>query len=156
MSQLELLAPPPSFVPDIMPGAFETATKTMSAYKTISEVADDIGVPQHVLRFWESHFPQVKPTRMRGGRRYYRPEDIDLLRKIKTLLYAQGYTIKGAKKLVRNKSFLAGTMSAYSAASVKPAPAPAAVKTARKAAREDIQSLVSELRTLKAMLATLQ
>jgi DNA-binding transcriptional MerR regulator len=77
--------------------------KSSTAYRTISEVAVELDVPQHVLRFWENHFPQVKPSRMRGSRRYYRPEDIDMLRKIKALLYKDGYTIKGAQKLVKGR-----------------------------------------------------
>lgn len=72
--------------------------KAPSAFKTISEVAGFLNVPQHVLRFWESRFAQIKPLKLRGGRRYYRPEDIEVLTTIKNLLYKQGYTIKGAKK----------------------------------------------------------
>jgi DNA-binding transcriptional MerR regulator len=73
--------------------------KAPGAFKTISEVADLLEVPQHVLRFWESKFPQIKPTKLRGGRRYYRPQDIEILTTIKALLYKQGYTIKGARKV---------------------------------------------------------
>lgn len=80
------------------------SAKAEGAYKTISEVAEELDVPTHVLRFWESRFPQVKPQRMRGGRRYYRPADVEVLKKIKTLLYSQGYTIKGAKKHVKDKT----------------------------------------------------
>ena len=77
------------------------AEKSASAFRTISEVADDLEVPQHVLRFWETKFPQIRPMKRGGGRRYYRPEDIDLLRAIRDLLYEQGYTIKGVQKLMR-------------------------------------------------------
>jgi len=77
------------------------AVKSESAFRTISEVAEDLDVPQHVLRFWESKFPQVKPLKRGGGRRYYRPEDIALLRRIRDLLYSEGYTIKGVQKLLR-------------------------------------------------------
>lgn len=73
-------------------------SKAPGAFKTISETAACLDVPPHVLRFWESRFPQVKPTKMRGGRRYYRPEDIEILSAIKELLYKQGYTIEGARK----------------------------------------------------------
>ena len=72
--------------------------KAPDAFKTIREAADTLGVPQHVLRFWESKFPQINPLKMRGGRRYYRPEDMDILTTIHHLLYTQGYTIDGAKK----------------------------------------------------------
>lgn len=78
--------------------AFAYPVKSAEAFRTISEVADELDVPQHVLRFWESRFPQIKPLKLRGGRRYYRPEDMDILTTIKNLLYKQGYTIKGARK----------------------------------------------------------
>jgi DNA-binding transcriptional MerR regulator len=77
--------------------------KSQAAFRTISEVADELDVAQHVLRFWESKFPQVRPLKRGGGRRYYRPEDIDLLRDIRALLYDEGYTIKGAQKLLRQR-----------------------------------------------------
>lgn len=75
--------------------------KSAAAFRTISEVATDLGIPAHVLRFWESKFTQVKPLKRGGGRRYYRPEDIELLRGIRELLYTDGYTIKGVQKLLR-------------------------------------------------------
>lgn len=75
--------------------------KSASAFRTISEVADILGVQQHVLRFWETKFTQVKPLKRGGGRRYYRPEDIDILQHIYHLLYTEGYTIKGVQKLLR-------------------------------------------------------
>jgi DNA-binding transcriptional MerR regulator len=76
--------------------------KTADAFRTISEVADDLHVPQHVLRFWETKFPQVRPLKRGGGRRYYRPEDLLLLRRVADLLYTQGYTIKGVQRLLRD------------------------------------------------------
>ena len=78
-------------------------SKSQAAFRTISEVADELDVAQHVLRFWESKFPQVRPLKRGGGRRYYRPEDIELLRDIRSLLYDEGYTIKGAQKLLRQR-----------------------------------------------------
>ena len=75
--------------------------KAAGAFRTISEVADELHIPQHVLRFWETKFPQVKPLKRGGGRRYYRPDDITLLRRISDLLYIQGYTIKGVQRLLR-------------------------------------------------------
>ncbi len=75
--------------------------KAPSAFRTISEVADDLHIPQHVLRFWETKFPQVRPLKRGGGRRYYRPDDIALLRRISDLLYIQGFTIKGVQRLLR-------------------------------------------------------
>lgn len=75
--------------------------KSPTAFRTISEVAVDIGVPQHVLRFWETKFTALKPMKRGGNRRYYRPDDVDLLRSINRLLYTDGYTIKGVQKLLR-------------------------------------------------------
>ncbi len=75
--------------------------KAPNAFRTISEVADELHIPQHVLRFWETKFPQVKPLKRGGGRRYYRPDDLALLRRISDLLYIQGYTIKGVQRLLR-------------------------------------------------------
>lgn len=75
--------------------------KAPNAFRTISEVADELHIPQHVLRFWETKFTQVKPLKRGGGRRYYRPDDIALLRRISDLLYIQGYTIKGVQRLLR-------------------------------------------------------
>ncbi len=74
--------------------------KSPTALRTISEAAEMLDVPQHVLRFWETKFSQIKPLKRNGGRRFYRPQDIDVLQQIKHLLYSQGYTIKGAKKAV--------------------------------------------------------
>jgi DNA-binding transcriptional MerR regulator len=75
--------------------------KSPDAFRTISEVAEDLDLPQHVLRFWETRFLQIKPMKRGGGRRYYRPEDVDLLKGIRHLLYDHGYTIKGVQKLLR-------------------------------------------------------
>jgi len=77
--------------------------KSDSAFRTISEVAHELGVQQHVLRFWETKFSQVRPLKRGGGRRYYRPEDIELLRSIQHLLYTEGYTIKGVQKMLRSE-----------------------------------------------------
>jgi DNA-binding transcriptional MerR regulator len=85
---------------DTTPGR-SRAKKAPNAFRTISEVADELHIPQHVLRFWETRFPQVKPLKRGGGRRYYRPDDIALLRGISDLLYIQGYTIKGVQRLLR-------------------------------------------------------
>jgi DNA-binding transcriptional MerR regulator len=82
-------------------GARTRAKKAPNAFRTISEVADELHIPQHVLRFWETKFPQVKPLKRGGGRRYYRPDDIALLRRVSDLLYIQGYTIKGVQRLLR-------------------------------------------------------
>jgi DNA-binding transcriptional MerR regulator len=77
--------------------------KAPDAFRTISEVAEQLDVPQHVLRFWESRFPQIRPMKRGGGRRYYRPEDVDLLRGIRHLLYGEGYTIRGVQRILRDQ-----------------------------------------------------
>lgn len=111
--------------------------KSPDAFRTISEVAEDLDLPQHVLRFWETRFTQIKPMKRGGGRRYYRPDDIELLKGIRILLYDQGYTIKGVQKLLKqngNKFVIAigsGDMAAVEALSAtiaeeKPAPRAAA------------------------------
>src|SRR5580658_7494073 len=85
--------------PSLPPRAAEM--KAPGAFRTISEVATDLEVPQHVLRFWESKFQQIRPLKRGGGRRYYRPEDVQLLNSIKDLLYNQGFTIRGVQKLLK-------------------------------------------------------
>src|SRR5881397_2060616 len=90
----------PQAAPQSSPRA-RRVEKSADAFRTISEVADELEVPQHVLRFWETKFAQIRPLKRGGGRRYYRPEDIDLLRAIRGLLYDKGYTIKGVQKLIR-------------------------------------------------------
>ena len=77
--------------------------KSPEAFRTIREVAESMDLPQHVLRFWETRFPQIKPLKRGGGRRYYRPDDVELLRAIKQLLYGEGYTIKGVQKLIKEQ-----------------------------------------------------
>jgi DNA-binding transcriptional MerR regulator len=77
--------------------------KAPDAFRTISEVAHELDVPQHVLRFWESRFREIKPMKRGGGRRYYRPDDVDLLRGIRHLLYGEGYTIRGVQRLLREQ-----------------------------------------------------
>lgn len=76
--------------------------KSPDAFRTISEAAEELGVPQHVLRFWETRFPQIKPMKRAGGRRYYRPADVDLLKGICSLLYKEGYTIRGVQKIMKD------------------------------------------------------
>lgn len=79
------------------------ASKGPEAFRTISEVADDLDLPQHVLRFWETRFTQIKPMKRGGGRRYYRPDDVDLLRSIRHLLYNEGYTIRGVQRILKEQ-----------------------------------------------------
>ena len=81
----------------------ELETKSPDAFRTISEVAEDLDIPQHVLRFWETRFSQIKPLKRGGGRRYYRPDDVALLKGIRRLLYGEGYTIKGLQRILKEQ-----------------------------------------------------
>ena len=89
-----------------------TVSKGPEAFRTISEVAEELDLPQHVLRFWETRFTQIRPMKRGGGRRYYRPDDIDLLRGIRYLLYGEGYTIRGVQRILREQGprFVTGTV----------------------------------------------
>jgi DNA-binding transcriptional MerR regulator len=90
--------------------------KSAEAFRTISEVAEELDLPQHVLRFWETRFTQIKPLKRGGGRRYYRPEDVELLRVIRQLLYGEGYTIKGVQKILKEQGVRAMIVAFRSAA----------------------------------------
>src|SRR5271156_1797801 len=94
--------------------------KSPEAYRTIREVADSLDLPQHVLRFWETRFPQIRPLKRAGGRRYYRPDDVERLRIIKRLLYDEGYTIKGVQKLFKEQGVQALSAAALSPVALSP------------------------------------
>ncbi len=147
--------------------------KSESAFRTISEVATDLDVPQHVLRFWETKFPQVRPLKRGGGRRYYRPEDVLLLRRVRDLLYREGYTIKGVQRLLRDGTMrepmrriepaVPVVVPAPSAPPAPPAPPQAALEPARPipdvarlgldpAKRREMEALLAELMELRALL----
>ena len=104
--------------------------KANGAFRTISEVADELDVPQHVLRFWETKFTQVKPLKRGGGRRYYRPEDVALLKHIHHLLYTEGYTIKGVQKLLKGQG--KNQIAAQVTAAEEPGVAPARIAAAEQ------------------------
>lgn len=145
--------------------------KSASAFRTISEVATELDVPQHVLRFWETKFSQVRPLKRGGGRRYYRPEDVELLRAIRKLLYEEGYTIKGVQRLMREGVFrsraqeMAATeTSGLPVADPEPAAEPDLSEAAPAAAeavdpeahrRELIENAIEELTDLRNRLARL-
>lgn len=95
--------------------------KAPDAFRTISEVAEEINVPQHVLRFWESRFAQIRPMKRGGGRRYYRPDDVDLLRGVRHLLYGAGYTIRGVQRILREEG-IAFVQNVWRAGSEPPPP----------------------------------
>ncbi|WP_029011197.1 MerR family transcriptional regulator [Azospirillum halopraeferens] len=141
----------------------QTPVKSATAFRTISEVSEELDIPQHVLRFWETRFPQIRPLKRGGGRRYYRPEDVELLRRIRSLLYHEGYTIKGVQRLLREHR---GTLPAAGLAppppgdeaddpadtaipgEAEPETTPALPDTARAA----IVDVVTELKALRALL----
>lgn len=126
--------------------------KAPTAFRTISEVADDLHIPQHVLRFWETKFPQLKPLKRGGGRRYYRPEDIALLRRISDLLYTQGYTIKGVQRLLRDGTDEGPQDAATGELPLgDPPPAEEEQETAAlRSALADLEQIARDLRALSA------
>jgi len=106
--------------------------KAPEAFRTISEVAEQLDVPQHVLRFWETRFSQIRPMKRGGGRRYYRPADVDLLKGIRTLLYGEGFTIRGAQKILKDNGI--SHVIGIGRGEVLVAPAEDSVKASRKPA----------------------
>jgi DNA-binding transcriptional MerR regulator len=122
------------------------AAKSAAAFRTISEVAEELDVPQHVLRFWESKFTQVKPLKRGGGRRYYRPEDVLLLRRIRQCLYDEGYTIKGVQRLMREGALKAASTKAPIPAAPPPATPPGELALGLPAAPQRTDRRAEELR----------
>lgn len=110
--------------PDLFSIPPKKPAKSAEAYRTISEVAEELDLPQHVLRFWESRFPQIKPMKRGGGRRYYRPDDVALIRRIRSLLYDEGYTIKGVQKLIRQQGGVKGVLAQDPEAAPETMPVP--------------------------------
>jgi len=142
--------------------------KSKSAFKTIAEVADELGVATHVLRFWETKFSQIKPMKAGGGRRYYRPDDVEIIKLIKGLLYNNRYTIEGAQQLIKSKGLknLLGEEEiqkdffeekpAEEVASPEPAPVQTIIK--QELSREavaDISNAVNVLKSLRTKLTNL-
>ncbi|MCS6933038.1 MAG: MerR family transcriptional regulator [Acetobacteraceae bacterium] len=120
--------------------------KAAAAFRTISEVAEELHIPQHVLRFWETKFPDLKPLKRGGGRRYYRPEDVALVRRIGELLYQKGYTIKGVQRLLKE-----GEQPAQTGELPLPRPAAAAPPRARvREALRELEEIADALRALAA------
>jgi DNA-binding transcriptional MerR regulator len=119
------------------------AAKSEGAFRTISEVADELNVPQHVLRFWETKFTQIRPLKRGGGRRYYRPEDVTLLKRIRTLLYSDGLTIKGVQKLLRETGTRVQPEEPQAAAPAAIVQGPAGLP------RAEAQALLAELTALR-------
>ncbi len=139
--------------------------KASEAFRTISEVATDLDVPKHVLRFWEGKFPQIKPMKRGGGRRYYRPEDVELLRGIQVLLHLEGFTIRGVQKILKEQgaeqvkasgqtgSLVAGLAGDAVPAAPKKAPAARAKRVpAAMAHRKLVERAIRELETCRKLL----
>ena len=131
--------------------------KSAATFRTISEVASELDVPSHVLRFWETKFSQVKPLKRGGGRRYYRPEDIALLRHIRSLLYDDGYTIKGVQKLLRENNGKVPAKAAAKPSEKAPAPVTAPPENAGNGAlsatsRGAVSDVMRELESLRDLL----
>ena len=130
-----------------MPAARQRV-KSAAAFRTISEVSTDLEVPQHVLRFWESKFTPVRPLKRGGGRRYYRPEDVDLLRQIRNLLYTDGYTIKGVQRLLREGHGKLDSEAGASSATIVPV-APAGERATLENVLTDLVEIRNLLRSSK-------
>jgi DNA-binding transcriptional MerR regulator len=128
--------------------------KSAAAFRTISEVATELDVPSHVLRFWETKFTQVRPLKRGGGRRYYRPEDVELLRRIRELLYREGYTIKGVQKLLREGGLrqTPARRAPEAAEPAQPVAPPAPRPGLDPAVRQVLSEILAELEALRALL----
>lgn len=133
--------------------------KAAGAFRTISEVADELRVEQHVLRFWETKFSHIKPLKRGGGRRYYRPEDVELLKNIHHLLYSEGYTIKGVQKLLSSSRgnltprVEASAASAGDIAFAEEQPeAASSVQAAVESNRSELQSMLDELKSMRRLI----
>ena len=132
-------------------------TKSTQAFRTISEVSTELEVPAHVLRFWETKFPQIKPMKRGGGRRYYRPEDISLLKGVQAMLHVDGYSIKGVQKALREQGVRAiaerdDTVDAVNIENTNPDIAPTAGNQAAitTSERKELQAVLDALLTLRA------
>ncbi len=133
--------------------------KGPNAFRTISEAADELGVPQHVLRFWETKFSFIRPMKRAGGRRFYRPQDISVLRGVCTLLHGEGYTIKGVQKLHREQGIkhliAAGEQGAAAAPTEAPPAAEPAAAGVSDEGRGKLKDALADLESVKARLDAL-
>jgi DNA-binding transcriptional MerR regulator len=126
--------------------------KSPSAFRTISEVSENLEIPAHVLRFWETKFLQIKPLKRGGGRRYYRPEDVSLLKTIRGLLYNEGYTIKGVQRLLRDGT-LKSTVAVVEKIGKTDVPKNSGIALPNQEAnRNELQQILEDLKTLKRLL----
>ena len=128
--------------------------KSPGAFRTISEVSNALEVPPHVLRFWETKFPQIKPLKRGGGRRYYRPEDVSLLRQIRQLLYNDGYTIKGVQKLLKEGALKNTAQVGVVTANEPDERKQSQTSTTSSQEKATLRSIVDELQSLRKRLST--
>ena len=129
--------------------------KSRSAYRTISEVSNEIDVPAHVLRFWETKFLQIKPLKRGGGRRYYRPEDVTLLKTIRQFLYSDGYTIKGVQRLLKDGLIKTASNQRDTERNLEPAPSGIETGSFSMQNKNEIKEIMEELKVLKRLLSEL-
>ena len=129
--------------------------KSRSAYRTISEVSEQIDVPAHVLRFWETKFLQIKPLKRGGGRRYYRPEDVTLLKTIREFLYSDGYTIKGVQRLLKDGLIKSASNQVDTKLDMVPATADFEGGNFSKKNKNEVEEIIEELQDLKRLLSEL-
>jgi DNA-binding transcriptional MerR regulator len=128
--------------------------KSPSAFRTISEVSEDLEIPPHVLRFWETKFPQIKPLKRGGGRRYYRPEDVSLLKRIRELLYSDGYTIKGVQRLLKDGTLKTAPSSTNHTIEISSVAKLADDGNLSDLNRDELTNILEELIKLKIRLST--
>ena len=129
--------------------------KSRSAYRTISEVSNEIDVPAHVLRFWETKFLQIKPLKRGGGRRYYRPEDVTLLKTIRQFLYSDGYTIKGVQRLLKDGLIKTATNKRDTERNLVPEAPEIEMRSFSIENKNEIKEIMEELKALKRLLSEL-
>ena len=129
--------------------------KSRSAYRTISEVSNEIDVPAHVLRFWETKFLQIKPLKRGGGRRYYRPEDVTLLKTIRQFLYSDGYTIKGVQRLLKDGLIKTESNQMDTERNVVPEASEIETGSVSMQNKNEIKEIMEELKALKRLLSEL-
>tara|TARA_B100000575_G_scaffold104508_1_gene83265 strand:+ start:2880 stop:3323 length:444 start_codon:yes stop_codon:yes gene_type:complete len=128
--------------------------KSPGAFRTISEVSNALEVPPHVLRFWETKFPQIKPLKRGGGRRYYRPEDVSLLRQIRQLLYNDGYTIKGVQRLLKEGALKNTAQLGVVTTNEPDEQKQSQNSTSSSLEKATLRSIVDDLRSLRKLLST--
>jgi DNA-binding transcriptional MerR regulator len=136
-------------------GNLRRSGKSRSAYRTISEVSNEIDVPAHVLRFWETKFLQIKPLKRGGGRRYYRPEDVTLLKTIRQFLYSDGYTIKGVQRLLKDGLIKTASDQMNTERNFLPGASEIETGSLSTQNKNEIEEIMEELKVLKRLLSEL-